>query len=179
MTKMTYVSICYFHMSFDRKTTRKKRETRMLWISLLSFASLSVFLLLVAQHFPLTLSGSLIFVFSFTFQLGIFSNSLCTSLKLCCVYRLKKLVYLLFFPSRSNSVENVAIVGRNLNFSFTARQTNDVRVLRDCSLRIPSGQFWMLLGPNGCGKSTLLKVLCKLLLCVVCEIDSSFFSRIW
>nr|AFK45953.1 unknown [Lotus japonicus] len=64
---------------------------------------------------------------------------------------------------RSNSVENVAIVGRNLNFSFTARQTNDVRVLRDCSLRIPSGQFWMLLGPNGCGKSTLLKILAGLL----------------
>ncbi|KAJ1377172.1 P-loop containing nucleoside triphosphate hydrolase [Sesbania bispinosa] len=45
-----------------------------------------------------------------------------------------------------------------------ARQTKDVQVLRDCSLRIPSGQFWMLLGPNGCGKSFLLKVLWKPLL---------------
>lgn len=55
-------------------------------------------------------------------------------------------------------MDSVAIEGRNLNFSFTARQTKDVQALRDCSLRIPSGQFWMLLGPNGCGKSTLLKV---------------------
>ncbi|KAK7350891.1 hypothetical protein VNO77_09925 [Canavalia gladiata] len=65
--------------------------------------------------------------------------------------------------TRSNSVENFAIEGRNLNFSFTARQTQDVQVLRDCSIRIPRGQFWMLLGPNGCGKSTLLKILAGLL----------------
>ncbi|CAI7869805.1 unnamed protein product [Closterium sp. NIES-53] len=32
------------------------------------------------------------------------------------------------------------------------------QVLRECSLRVPEGQLWMLLGPNGCGKSTLLKV---------------------
>lgn len=57
-------------------------------------------------------------------------------------------------------MDNFAIEGRNLNFSFTTRQTKGVPILRDCSLRIPSGQFWMLLGPNGCGKSTLLKVLC-------------------
>ncbi|CAI5463138.1 unnamed protein product [Closterium sp. Yama58-4] len=37
------------------------------------------------------------------------------------------------------------------------------RVLRECSLRVPEGQLWMLLGPNGCGKSTLLKVLAGLL----------------
>lgn len=36
-------------------------------------------------------------------------------------------------------------------------------ILKDCSLKIPSGQFWMLLGPNGCGKSTLLKILAGLL----------------
>ncbi|KAL1103960.1 hypothetical protein V6Z11_D04G037200 [Gossypium hirsutum] len=30
-----------------------------------------------------------------------------------------------------------------------------VPILKDCS--IPSGQLWMLLGPNGCGKSTPLK----------------------
>ncbi|KAL2347234.1 hypothetical protein Fmac_001234 [Flemingia macrophylla] len=59
--------------------------------------------------------------------------------------------------------ENFAIEGRNLRFSFTSRQTKDVAVLRDCSVRIPCGQFWMLLGPNGCGKSTLLKILAGLL----------------
>lgn len=63
---------------------------------------------------------------------------------------------------RGKSVDGIAIEGRNLNFSFTARQTKDVHVLRDCSIRIPSGQFWMLLGPNGCGKSTLLKILAGL-----------------
>lgn len=37
------------------------------------------------------------------------------------------------------------------------------QVLSGCSLRVPEGQLWMLLGPNGCGKSTLLKVLAGLL----------------
>ena len=65
----------------------------------------------------------------------------------------------LWFFRSIGSADNIAIEGRNLNFSFTAtRQAKAVPVLRDCSLRIPSGQFWMLLGPNGCGKSTLLKV---------------------
>eukprot|EP00271_Cylindrocystis_brebissonii_P020894 TRINITY_DN7196_c0_g4_i1.p1 TRINITY_DN7196_c0_g4~~TRINITY_DN7196_c0_g4_i1.p1 ORF type:complete len:502 (+),score=28.82 TRINITY_DN7196_c0_g4_i1:589-2094(+) len=36
-------------------------------------------------------------------------------------------------------------------------------VLRGCSLEVPKGAFWMLLGPNGCGKSTLLKALAGLL----------------
>ncbi|XP_020228800.1 ABC transporter I family member 10 [Cajanus cajan] len=65
--------------------------------------------------------------------------------------------------TRSCRAENFAIKGRNLRFSFTTRQTKDVEVLRDCSIRIPCGEFWMLLGPNGCGKSTLLKVLAGLL----------------
>ncbi|XP_016171611.1 ABC transporter I family member 10, chloroplastic isoform X2 [Arachis ipaensis] len=60
----------------------------------------------------------------------------------------------------SGTADNIAIEGCNLKFSFTAmRQAKVVPVLRDCSFRIPSGQFWMLLGPNGCGKSTLLKVV--------------------
>ncbi|EXB40973.1 ABC transporter I family member 10 [Morus notabilis] len=61
---------------------------------------------------------------------------------------------------------NVAIEGRNLSFWVsTAKQgkTKTLPILNDCSLRIPSGQFWMLLGPNGCGKSTLLKILAGLL----------------
>ncbi|MGF1575304.1 MAG: energy-coupling factor ABC transporter ATP-binding protein [Cyanophyceae cyanobacterium] len=32
-------------------------------------------------------------------------------------------------------------------------------VLRDCCLRIPRGQLWMLLGPNGSGKSTLMQLM--------------------
>lgn len=61
---------------------------------------------------------------------------------------------------------NVAIEGRNLSFWVsTAKQgkTKTLPILNDCSLCIPSGQFWMLLGPNGCGKSTLLKILAGLL----------------
>ncbi|RRT66690.1 hypothetical protein B296_00017997 [Ensete ventricosum] len=34
-----------------------------------------------------------------------------------------------------------------------------VPILNNCSLHVPPGQLWMLLGPNGCGKSTLLKVV--------------------
>nr|QVT92356.1 ABC transporter [Salvia miltiorrhiza] len=56
-----------------------------------------------------------------------------------------------------------AIECRNLSYSVRTRQGNFVPILTDCSLSIPSGQFWMLLGPNGCGKSTLLKILGGLL----------------
>ncbi|PON81991.1 Phosphonate C-P lyase system [Trema orientale] len=66
-------------------------------------------------------------------------------------------------PSRTNVTENLAIEGRNLSFSVATRQGKTVPILKDCSLRIPLGQFWMLLGPNGCGKSTLLKILAGLL----------------
>jgi energy-coupling factor transport system ATP-binding protein len=36
-------------------------------------------------------------------------------------------------------------------------------VLQSCSLEIPQGEFWMLLGTNGSGKSTLLRLLAGLL----------------
>jgi energy-coupling factor transport system ATP-binding protein len=36
-------------------------------------------------------------------------------------------------------------------------------VLQNCSLEVPRGEFWMLLGTNGSGKSTLLKVLSGLI----------------
>ncbi|CAI0555317.1 unnamed protein product [Linum tenue] len=72
-----------------------------------------------------------------------------------------------FFPRRSAAATaataDFAIEAQNLSFSIATRQGNSVPILEDCSLRIPSGQLWMLLGPNGCGKSTLLKVLAGLL----------------
>ena len=36
-------------------------------------------------------------------------------------------------------------------------------VLKSCSLDVPKGEFWMLLGTNGSGKSTLLRLLAGLL----------------
>lgn len=36
-------------------------------------------------------------------------------------------------------------------------------VLKSCSLDVPQGEFWMLLGTNGSGKSTLLRLLAGLL----------------
>ncbi|KAI3972249.1 hypothetical protein MKW92_016484 [Papaver armeniacum] len=67
--------------------------------------------------------------------------------------------------TRNNVVTspNYAIEGRNLSYSITTKQGNNVPILQDCSITIPSGELWMLLGPNGCGKSTLLKVLAGLL----------------
>lgn len=52
-----------------------------------------------------------------------------------------------------------AIEGRDVGLSVTTRQGRLLPVLKGCSLCVPPGQLWMLLGPNGCGKSTLLKVL--------------------
>ncbi|VXD22946.1 ABC transporter I family member 10, chloroplastic [Planktothrix serta PCC 8927] len=37
------------------------------------------------------------------------------------------------------------------------------QVLKSCSLDVPKGEFWMLLGTNGSGKSTLLRLLAGLL----------------
>lgn len=39
----------------------------------------------------------------------------------------------------------------------------EAKVLRGCSLEVPQGEFWMLLGNNGSGKSTLLRLLAGLL----------------
>ncbi|KAF8766200.1 hypothetical protein HU200_007706 [Digitaria exilis] len=52
-----------------------------------------------------------------------------------------------------------AIEGRDVGLTVTTRRGRMLPVLKGCSLHVPPGQLWMLLGPNGCGKSTLLKVL--------------------
>ena len=52
-----------------------------------------------------------------------------------------------------------AIAVRDLQFQWSKQAT----VLQACSLEVPRGEFWMLLGTNGSGKSTLLKVLAGLL----------------
>ncbi|MBN3872556.1 MULTISPECIES: ABC transporter ATP-binding protein [unclassified Nostoc] len=53
----------------------------------------------------------------------------------------------------------VGIEVKDLNFSWP----NGEKVLKSCSLEVPKGEFWMLLGTNGSGKSTLLRLLAGLL----------------
>jgi energy-coupling factor transport system ATP-binding protein len=52
-----------------------------------------------------------------------------------------------------------AITVKQVSFSWSAKD----RVLESCSLEVPPGQFWMLLGNNGSGKSTLLRLIAGLL----------------
>jgi energy-coupling factor transport system ATP-binding protein len=56
-------------------------------------------------------------------------------------------------------MSDVAIAVRDLAFQWS----NQAIVLQNCSLEVPRGEFWMLLGTNGSGKSTLLKLLSGLL----------------
>ncbi len=42
-----------------------------------------------------------------------------------------------------------AIKVRDLNFSWHER----AKVLKSCSLDVPEGEFWMLLGTNGSGSA--------------------------
>lgn len=55
--------------------------------------------------------------------------------------------------------DDIAVQVKDLSFSW---EKGD-RVLDSCSLEVPQGEFWMLLGTNGSGKSTLLKLLAGLL----------------
>lgn len=48
---------------------------------------------------------------------------------------------------------------KDLNFNWSSGQ----EVIKSCSLQVPSGEFWMLLGTNGSGKSTILRLLAGLL----------------
>lgn len=48
---------------------------------------------------------------------------------------------------------------KDLNFSWSSGEN----VIKSCSLEVPKGEFWMLLGTNGSGKSTLLRLLARLL----------------
>ncbi|XP_020091544.1 ABC transporter I family member 10, chloroplastic isoform X4 [Ananas comosus] len=62
--------------------------------------------------------------------------------------------------SSSAAAAAAAIEVRGVSFAVNAKRGRAlVPILRDCSLRVPPGELWMLLGPNGCGKSTLLKVV--------------------
>jgi energy-coupling factor transport system ATP-binding protein len=52
-----------------------------------------------------------------------------------------------------------AVAVRDLGFCWPSGD----RVLQNCSLDVPKGEFWMLLGTNGSGKSTLLRLMAGLL----------------
>eukprot|EP00252_Welwitschia_mirabilis_P003300 TRINITY_DN13393_c0_g1_i1.p1 TRINITY_DN13393_c0_g1~~TRINITY_DN13393_c0_g1_i1.p1 ORF type:complete len:269 (-),score=64.19 TRINITY_DN13393_c0_g1_i1:182-988(-) len=65
--------------------------------------------------------------------------------------------------SRGQVKNRVAIEGKDISLSIRKKGRPEVPILKKCSLSIPEGQLWMLLGPNGCGKSTLLKALGGLL----------------
>jgi len=52
-----------------------------------------------------------------------------------------------------------AISVRDLSFSWSPSSS----ILKSCSLEVPRGEFWMLLGANGSGKSTLMRILGGLL----------------
>ncbi len=56
--------------------------------------------------------------------------------------------------------DDYAIQVKDLNFSWHP----DAPVLHACSLDVPKGEFWMLLGINGSGKSTLLRLLAGILI---------------
>lgn len=48
---------------------------------------------------------------------------------------------------------------KDVSFSWQENK----HILQSCSLSVPEGEFWMLLGTNGSGKSTLLRLMSGLL----------------
>jgi energy-coupling factor transport system ATP-binding protein len=59
----------------------------------------------------------------------------------------------------TESTPSPAIEVKDLSFAWKSGKT----VLDRCSLSVPRGEFWMLLGTNGSGKSTLLQLIAGLL----------------
>jgi energy-coupling factor transport system ATP-binding protein len=57
------------------------------------------------------------------------------------------------------SMAEVGIEVKDLNFNWP----NGESAIKSCTLQVPKGEFWMLLGTNGSGKSTLLRLLAGLL----------------
>jgi energy-coupling factor transport system ATP-binding protein len=64
-----------------------------------------------------------------------------------------------FVAGHSVAEDAIAIQVQDLEFRWYKGDT----VLDSCTLAVPKGEFWMLLGTNGSGKSTLLKLLAGLL----------------
>lgn len=62
-----------------------------------------------------------------------------------------------------------AVAVRDLGFCWPSGD----QVLQNCSLDVPKGEFWMLLGTNGSGKSTLLRLMAGLLHPQSGEVDLS------
>ena len=58
-----------------------------------------------------------------------------------------------------NQYRPSAITVKELCFAWSSQ----AQILQSCSLEVPQGQFWMLLGDNGSGKSTLLRLIAGLL----------------
>ncbi|WP_414549580.1 ABC transporter ATP-binding protein [Anabaena sp. CCY 0017] len=56
-------------------------------------------------------------------------------------------------------MSEVGIAVKDLDFSWPS----GAKAIQSCSLEVPVGEFWMLLGTNGSGKSTLLRLLAGLL----------------
>ena len=62
-------------------------------------------------------------------------------------------------PTAGVQMAELAVQVQNLYFRWPKGED----VLKSCTLEVPKGEFWMLLGTNGSGKSTLLRLLAGLL----------------
>ncbi len=62
-------------------------------------------------------------------------------------------------PTAGVQMAELAVQVQNLYFKWPKGED----VLKSCTLEVPRGEFWMLLGTNGSGKSTLLRLLAGLL----------------
>jgi ABC-type Fe3+/spermidine/putrescine transport system ATPase subunit len=60
------------------------------------------------------------------------------------------------------STRDVGIELRGLRKVFTDANGQRVAAVDGVDLKVPAGEFWVLLGPSGCGKTTLLRCLAGL-----------------